>query len=139
MGVFNQCQTRLLVHLIFLFNFLQEFWWGSNMMESRRKRKILSQQMFFPRNRYNTFVTHHSQNFSFVCGICLFLCFVSHFCNKHGYKTFTSSDGARWNEMFGRIYICFFPQQTYCEYRERQVTHDILNYDIYLVNLVSIK
>ena len=43
MGVFNQCQTRLLVHLIFLFNFLQESRWGSNMMESRRNRKVLQQ------------------------------------------------------------------------------------------------
>ena len=46
-GVFNQCQTRLLVHLIFLFNFLKEFWSGSNRTERGRNRKVLSQQIRF--------------------------------------------------------------------------------------------
>ena len=46
-GVFNQCQTRLLVHLIFLFNFLKEFWSGSNRTERGRNRKVISQQICF--------------------------------------------------------------------------------------------
>ena len=46
-GVFNQCQTRLLVHLIFLFNFLKEFWSGSNRTERGRNRKVLLQQIRF--------------------------------------------------------------------------------------------
>ena len=40
--------------------------------KQEKKKNIFTTNVFF----LDTCVTHYSQNFSFVCGICLFLCFV---------------------------------------------------------------